>query len=351
MRALLASLFTLACIVSTPANALSLGGVKSKMVDFLLEKVSVPGEFELSVESVEDAEEGGTLLNGVTIVDATGPWFRAERFELAWSPSRLIKGDVQIDRLHLIGGRLLRLPSAPSDKAAETAEENDASAEATWPRAPLTVLIQDIQIRDMAIADTVTPQPIAFDATGQLRDEGDEQSLSLTITRTDAVSGRIILNYLKRFDTDALTFKLEADEAPGGLVAAYAGLDDATPVRLRLDADGPPDAWRGTLDLDAANTLTASGAFEATWATRWGADVDLNLLTGDKLAEPIRLAIGERATLELRAEEDENQVVRLREATLNAASLQATLDGTYARASSEVDLAVNAIIDADGAKR
>ncbi|MCH9675127.1 MAG: hypothetical protein K0U93_27030, partial [Gammaproteobacteria bacterium] len=308
-------------ILSAPTHAFSLAGAKNKLVDFLLEKVSVPGEFEVKAESVSDGTDGGTVLNGITIVDAKGVWFRAESFELAWSPTRLVRGDVQIDRLHLTKGRLLRLPSA-APSAAE-ADDEPSTEGGGWPRSPITVLIADLQIRDMQISEGVLAQPLSFDASGKLADEGDEQSLQLNISRTDATAGSIVLEYLKRFDTGNLRLSLSANEAAGGLVAAYAGLDDSTPASLSVNADGPPDNWAGTLSLAADQTLQVSGDIKAAWAEKISGDFRLDLKTGAKLSEPLRLALGERAGLTISLAEDDSGIVRIDQAQLSGAAVQA----------------------------
>jgi len=88
------------------AQALSLPGFKNALIDFLLEKISIPGEFEVTTESVQTLSDKSTVLVGVRIADASGVWFQARRLAFSWRPSRLLDGEVQIDTLSLEQGRL-----------------------------------------------------------------------------------------------------------------------------------------------------------------------------------------------------------------------------------------------------
>ena len=63
-----------------------------------------------------------------------------------------------------------------------------------------------------------------FEATGAFRDEGQIQSLTLDVQRTDAVEGTIDLEYVRDFSDESLKLVLNAQEAAGGLVAVMGGL-------------------------------------------------------------------------------------------------------------------------------
>jgi len=181
MRALLLGVL---CVVSLSAGALSLTGFTNNLVGYLLEQVSTPGQFEVRADVAEDDPSGRTALVNVRIVDATGVWFTAERIAFAWSPARLLRGEVQIDELALEDAHLMRLPQVPPaasapDKAAAPA----LNAHVPWPRSPIAAYLKTMVIRNMRIADTVLPGGLVFNANGSLRDEGDEQSLQLTLSK------------------------------------------------------------------------------------------------------------------------------------------------------------------------
>ena len=212
-----------ALLFAFPAAAdLSFLGLKNSLVDFALEQISVPGELELKAEGVEDSEDGATDIVGLTVADGYGVWMKVERLSLRWNPARVLRGELEIARLAASSVQVTR-PPAPSAVAVEV-KEDSALAEGSgglfdWPRSPIAVRVDELALERVAIAPgVIAPDAgITFDATGDARDEGDKQALSLTLRRTDATEGRITLSYLRDFSDGQLNFKLDAGEAAGGL--------------------------------------------------------------------------------------------------------------------------------------
>ncbi|MCB1744988.1 MAG: hypothetical protein KDK91_31770, partial [Gammaproteobacteria bacterium] len=348
-------LLTLGCCLlalwpATRGEALSISGFKNDLVEFLLEQVSVPGEFEIRAGRIEQLESGGTVLEEVRIIDSQGVWFTAARFDFSWSPSRLLRGEVQIDHLNLVGGRLNRLPVA-KPAPSESTRAADTPARGDWPRSPIALLIKRVSIRDMQVSDSVLPQRLGFDANGALRDDGNEQSLQLDLTRTDTVAGRIDLSYTRRFEPDALQLQIGANEAPAGLVATLLGLPNDVPVDLQLQADGPPSAWGGDLSLAGEGLLGAHGQFEAAWAERIRARFDLDLSPGPRLAAGVRGAIGEQARLRFTALEHDDGRVVVETARIDSAGLQARASGYLDRTARTLDLDLQVESDGQSATR
>jgi translocation and assembly module TamB len=349
MRALLLGVL---CVVSLSAGALSLTGFTNNLVGYLLEQVSTPGQFEVRADVAEDDPSGRTALVNVRIVDATGVWFTAERIAFAWSPARLLRGEVQIDELALEDAHLMRLPQVPPaasapDKAAAPA----SNAHVPWPRSPIAAYLKTMVIRNMRIADTVLPGGLVFNANGSLRDEGDEQSLQLTLKRTDQVRGDIRVQYRKTFSSGDLNLQVQANEASGGSVAVLAGLPPDVPVALTLNGAGAPDDWRGQLDLGAVGMLAVKGDLEAKWQQRISARLGVTLTTGRKLSPALRDGIGSEAKLAVVLTEDAGGVIQVRQASLAGAALQVQGSGWYSREDGRMDLKTNGTIDAQAARR
>ena len=337
-----------ASLFSTHAFALSLmDGMKNSLVNFLLEKISVPGQFEVAAAGIDSPGDGQTVLHGLTVSDTNGIWFKAEQLSLAWSPARLLKGEVQIDAITLDRGRLDRLPDTPQAPS----PDSDAPSTSGWPRSPITLHIAKIALSDFRISDAVAPQAIAFDADGALRDEGNEQSLQLDLQRRDAIRGQINVRYLKRFDDDGLKLRLEAREAASGLVAQVVGLPKDVPANLLIDGDGTPSQWRGRLDMDVADWLRCEGSVEAAWRQRLNLAFGLNVAPGHKLAQAPRLAIGEQANVRIKLHEDDAGSVRIEHATLNANALKATGRGYFQRDGSNLDVMLDLEVDDAASQR
>ena len=334
MRRLAALLLAVALTLAPqPAPAqISILGLKNSLVQFALERISVPGSFEITAEGVEEPEDGVTELVGVRIADGRGVWFEAEGIALSWRPSRILIGDLVIDRLAARGVRVSRAPETPPpDPEAEAAPEED-SAGFSWPRAPITTRIAEMRLDGVEIAPgAVFEQGLAFDATGSARDEGDEQALTLDLTRADAVEGAVRLDYLRDFAANTLRLDLTADEGAGGLAAELLSLPPEAPAEVALSADGPLSDWDVTLSADVEDTLTAEGAGAIDLGPPFALTAELVARPGARAPEAIRAALAPEARLDVEASEGADGVIRIDRADLTAPSLDASVDGTYAR--------------------
>jgi autotransporter translocation and assembly factor TamB len=259
----------------------------------------------------------------------------------------LLLGQVRIDSINIKRAHLERLPVVKAAKDAEPQPE----AVAAWPRSPISVSIPKIEITSMRVSEAILAQAVTFDASGSLRDQGDEQSLALSVKRVDDVAGTIDVSYLKRFDDDRLALKLAAVESAGGLVARTASLPADVSTSLNVEGEGTPAKWDGQLKLDVDGMLSAQGMLVASWLQRIGVDLSLTLVPGARLAQAPRLAIGEQAVLRLLAREDDAGVVHIEQAKLDAHALQLAASGTFARPSSLLDLAMDITVDREGAQR
>lgn len=279
-----------AALAVTPAPQapaqISILGLKNSLVQFALEQISVPGSFEITAERVAEPEDGATELQGLAIADADGVWFRAEAVSLSWSPARILTGALVIRRLAARNVEVLRAP-LPAPDASDETEEESSDEPFSWPRAPLTTRVDELRLDNVRIAEGVfAGQSLSFDATGSAQDEGNVQSLRLDVTRTDAVEGRIDLSYARDFAADTLKFDLDAREAPGGLVAEFAGLPESAASSLTVDADGPLSGWAMTLDMQAERMLSVAGRATLDVEAPVGGEAKLTITPGEALSPP-----------------------------------------------------------------
>ncbi|MFV0474336.1 MAG: translocation/assembly module TamB domain-containing protein [Pikeienuella sp.] len=340
-------LFLIAALALPAAAQFSFLGLKNSLVDFVLDQISVPGELEITAEGVEDAEDGSTEIVGLNVADARGVWLSVERLSLNWEPSRILRGDLVINRLAATGVEVLRAPNASAvdvevKEDSELAQTDDEPFD--WPRSPITTHIRSMELIRVAIAPGLAPDlpGIAFDAHGALRDEGDEQSLRLEITRSDSVSGRIKLDYIRNFETNRLDLSLTATEDAGGMVAALAGLPNDSASRFDLAAAGPLTDWDVKLDGAIDHVLAAKGAGLLDATGRLSAKAELTVTPGEELAQTFGPAVAAALTPEARLRfdmaEDENGLVTIREGLIDAGDFDLSARGTYDRRESVADL-------------
>ena len=336
MRRLFA-LLVVATVALTPlpAGALSLFNLKNDLVQFLLEQINDPGVFEVSVETVETPDAGGTRLLAVQVSDAGGVWLTIDAVEFAWDPARLLKGEIEISRLQLENPTLSRLPDP--GPAGETGAPED-EAELSWPRSPLALFVRQFSATNVAISEAVLPQAIRFDASGRVRDEGNEQALSLDLNRLDDVPGSIAITYLRDFSAETLQLDIVGQEAPGGLVAAFSGLPDDVPVRIDLQAAGPDSDWSLTLDLAAEEVIALTGNAQAAWKGPISVKAALDLVPGAKLDETLRQLLEPSATLRIDAQEAPDGRIAINLARISVPSLEAAVAGWVERTTGVMEL-------------
>ncbi|MEM6440718.1 MAG: hypothetical protein AAF763_13595, partial [Pseudomonadota bacterium] len=161
MRARLISVFAVlalsAALLAAPAARaqISILGLKNSMVQFLLEQISVPGEFEVTAEGVEEPEDGVTSLVGVAVSDSRGVWLRVGEARLNWIPLRLVRGEIEIGELSALDVELLRLPEPGRDDLEDAEDPAGDAGGFEWPRAPLALQIRQLALQRVTVAPGV----------------------------------------------------------------------------------------------------------------------------------------------------------------------------------------------------
>ncbi len=341
----LAGLIACFLAAAAPADAFSLRGLQNRMVDFLLRQISTPGSFEVLAETVDETAEGDTSLRGVTVADGDGVWMTIDTVAFSWSPSRLLRGEVEIGRLTVAGLDMTRAPTPLPDEEPEEEESRDEKTilggfSFDWPRSPIALRIDRMTLERIHIAEGVAPQEIMFDATGGARDEGDVQSLRLSLRRTDDVEGVVDLRYERTFSDNRLQLSLTAREAPGGMVAAAASLEADANTRVNLTADGPPEDWRVALDANVDGMIEAKGEAAISYAGKLATEAEFLFIPGFKLGEPALVALSPAASVKINAAERADGVIDIETAEIAAPSLRVEADGTWNRPTGELDLAL-----------
>ncbi|MEO1423686.1 MAG: translocation/assembly module TamB domain-containing protein [Pseudomonadota bacterium] len=342
LRSLLLTLVLLFGALPAAAQT-SIFNIRSSLVQFALDQISTPGSFEVTAGSVDDSEDGFTRLNEVAVSDGTGVWLTIDSVVVSWNATRLLGGALELDLLRISGLTVTRLP----DEDAE-APELDVEVEATqgtpspfdWPRAPIAVQVRELILNDVLLEEGVLPQSLAFNATGAVQDEGDTQTLSLDLDRTDAVEGRIVIDYLRDFASNTLSLTVDAEESAGGLVAELVGLPDESESRVLLRGAGPQEDWKLDFALDAEDVLNAEGQATIDYVVPLTIAADFHVKAGPQLEERFQQAIGEGADLALDIEEGADGLITINAFELTSPALTLNATGTYGRTTSDSNLSL-----------
>ncbi len=325
----------------SPAQAqISLLGLQNSLVQFALSRISTPGELEITADGVQEGEDGRTELAGVRVADGRGVWLEIDAVGLRWNPTRILRGELEINRLFARGVRLLRRPD-PAGVAIEATGPEVESPPFSWPRAPIATRVEEMTLEGVEIAaGVIAAQSLAFDATGAARDEGNEQAAQLTLRRTDAVEGAIALDYLRDFRAGTLRLQVNADEAAGGVAGELAGFPPDSAVRMVVDADGPLDDWAVRFDAEAERVFVAGGEAQVVVGPPLSVAATFQVVPGPAMDPQIAAALGERASLVARVAEDADGVIRIEQGAVRAPDLTLDASGFFARQTGALDLDV-----------
>lgn len=321
----------------------SIFDLKNPLIQFLLDQLGTPGAFELTAETVRTPPEGGTSLLKFAISDEEGPWLTASEIYFSFDAEALLGGLVDIPRIRVVDLQMTRLPSQPETPAAEAAAPPPGELVLEWPRSPISLIIRSFELDGARVSDRVLPQAIAFSGRGDVEDQGDAQSLRLSLSREDAVSGAINLEYLVRFEAGTLTLKLEADEEAGGLVAETFALPADAASRVTFTADGPPADWRVALDAETVGVYRAAGAGSVSYDGPLSADLNLTVTPGAQLDPDVARALSPSATVVARVREQTGGLVLIEQAELRARDVEASVSGSYRRSDGVMDFAMSAL--------
>ncbi len=196
----------------------------------------------------------------ITLADARGVYATAEGLRLEWTPWALARRVVEIKALTADRLTLDRLPEAGGGAPREAATP--------IPLPPVGLRADRIAVDEIALAAPVfgEAQRLAATATVRMARDLGEAKIGLSLRRTDGRPDRAELELAYATRPARFAARIKIEEPKGGMLARLAGLPAGTPLRIALDGEGPPEAWRGTLDAKAGDGLAARSSVSVALA-------------------------------------------------------------------------------------
>lgn len=220
---------------------------------------------DVSVGQIDGSLVSELHLEDIHLRDSAGVWLSLDQVTLAWQPSALLAGKLDIDSLALGHLRLDRPPvAAPAAAATETtAETTDAS-----PLSPeLIGLLRRVSIRAVSLADLELGevwigQPAHLTLNGGILSEAfGAWTLSLNGQRLEGGTSldlKATLHPAMLADT-RLHAELIFHEPQGGLISQLAGVPGLPALSVTLNGDGPLKDWDGRLYIEADGLMALTG--------------------------------------------------------------------------------------------
>ena len=167
----------------------------------------------------------------IAVRDSSGTWLSIDNLSLDWTPSRLLIGVADIDRLAADKIVLARLPKATQGKAGGGM------------KLPVRINIHKLNVEQVNIAQAVAGTAASLRLDGAVRFDTLEQAeAKLSLTRRDKAGSYTLKGHS---DRDNVQLNLAAQEPAQGLLVSLAKLPEQGPLSLQANLAGPRDALRG----------------------------------------------------------------------------------------------------------
>ena len=194
-------------------------------------------------------------LGKLTVADQGGVWLDANDLRLAWRPSGLLRGRLEVEAATAKTIRILRPPADPEEAEPaglpKLSKPPDYLPLLTIDRLAIDLLELEPAIvgerMDLALEGYLHNDASAGDWAGELKlNRVDEQTL------TFQGSARLVRG------GDQLTLRLDGRD--DGTISKLLGKGRAAPLRVSLEGSGPVGDWQGDLHLTLAGLGVSGGA-------------------------------------------------------------------------------------------
>ena len=245
---------------------------RSRIVQFLEDQLS-GGARQVSIQGFRGALSASAEMDLLTIADADGIWLRLEGARLDWSRTALLRGELQIDRLHADRLEVVRPPIPDTGLDLPTAEATPFRL----PQLPVSIAIGEVSLDLVTLGPDVIGTPVELSIRGSARLAEGAGTADLDILRIDGPQGAFTLRAAYANDTGQLDLALVLEEAAGGLLATRLALPDAPAIRFSATGSGPIDDFTALIALDSDGAPRLRG----TVATTRDTDTGLRIITAD----------------------------------------------------------------------
>ncbi|MEO3428974.1 translocation/assembly module TamB domain-containing protein [Pelagibius sp. CAU 1746] len=313
-------------------------GGRSWLARQIEDAVSSPGEMELSIGRLDGALPARLQARDVALRDAEGAWLTIAGLDLAWRPWSLLGGELEVDSLVLTQVALARLPAAPAEPPEASADGGDGQL-----RLSLKITLHRFAADEIALGEPVLGQAARFTLDGAAGSAEDgSYGMALDLERLDGAEAQLHATLDYDPAADALTARIDAAEAPGGLLAALLEVPDLPRAEMTLDGSGPLRDWQGAFALSLGDTAQAEAAIGLRRAP--GGDLGFSLHGRAAISPPSRsdlwaLAAGDTA-LSLQGAWRDSDRLDLTELTASNDNLRLAARGSLAPDGGALDLTV-----------
>jgi translocation and assembly module TamB len=174
------------------------------------------------------------------IADQDGTYLAIDGLTFDWTPSRLLRGVLDIGRLDARAAGFARMPVSSGRSSTSSGSSTGL---------PVRVALHEMHIDRLRIGAAVAGQTVVLSATGSGALDSSTQGHGNLIVQPLSSGGQYALS--GSIGPQRIEAKIKVREPAHGLISVLAGLRDLGPVTIDATLDGPPSAVAASLAAGA----------------------------------------------------------------------------------------------------
>ena len=215
-------------------------------------------ERKVTIKGISGIWSGNFSMDWLVLADARGPWLAVNGVEVEWSPTALLWGRFDAERIAAYRVEVVRLPTPTGEAPAEGGSTS----------LPVDISIDDLDFPAISLGSAVTGGQIASVAAhGKAMADGSPLTVAanVKVSRTDGTPGELLASIDFAPDQNRLEIDLKASEPSGGILASLLKLPGQPAVDLIVTGSGSMANWigAGTFAVDGKLVTSVSGTAQA----------------------------------------------------------------------------------------
>ncbi len=313
----------------TGAGSAVLAGILNSMLSNDASKVEVT--------SLQLHWPGRITAERLKISDNQGEWLEIENAKVLWSPSALLAGEVDIEKLTVAAIRIDRKPVSQQTEDSE----NSASGVSL----PLAVRVASAKMQEIALGKEVAGIPVRLRAEASLDLKGlpGPAKASVRIDRDDDIAGHLNADFSYLMESAGLKFGLSASEPAGGLISRLLEIANFPSIDVALHGEGDFDNLDAELAvaLDGIEAVAGSASIQPVGGEGRRLLLDLDGEVGRLVPRELRPLLAGKTKAVGQFDFDQDYAFTNAVLDTSTASLKLSANGSYSQGQLDGTLAAD----------
>ena len=211
------------------------------LINTLNRSLSEKNNMKVEVKALKGIIPFHFEIGGLVINDRDGKWMEIHNCSVKVDPFDLLKGRLFIEKLHLTGVKVSRLPH----KNVKT--DKKLPEDFRLPTSLSRITIGDIQAPDIDLDSSILGTPAQFRLSGGVTDSGSEEirDYNLELARVDHITESLRASAHIGIDPQHMDVKITIHEPGKGIIYQLTGMGED--IKCSVEGNGDLSHWQGKL--------------------------------------------------------------------------------------------------------